>query len=147
MGSIKNHNIYKYNEVVYVRMMIRPLGLQNHSDKFTNSIWCAGITCFSLCLFFSTDGKITTLVSLDYEIKSVYNLTVIAMDLGTPSLNSTFDLTIMVQDVYDTAPQFAHSLYERAIDVNTPTSTVILGVTAGRYIKEYKIEGMQLFTL
>ncbi|XP_063447084.1 protocadherin Fat 4-like [Mytilus trossulus] len=85
-------------------------------------------------------GKITTLVSLDYEVKSVYNLTVVAMDLGTPSLNSTFDLTVMVQDVYDTAPQFTRSLYERTIDVNTPTSTVILGVTAGQYIKDYKIE-------
>ncbi|CAC5409358.1 unnamed protein product [Mytilus coruscus] len=85
-------------------------------------------------------GRITTLVSLDYEVKSVYNLTVIAMDLGTPSLNLTFDLTIMVQDMYDTAPQFPRSLYERTIDVNTPKSTVILGVTAGQYNIVYKID-------
>ena len=87
------------------------------------------------------DGSISTLVSLDYEEQSVYNLTVMAMDLGTPALNTTMAITVTVTDVYDTAPNFTQKLYNRTLDVNTPESTVILTLMAGKYDIRYEIEG------
>ena len=64
-----------------------------------------------------------------------------AMDLGTPVLNSTTVIHIMVQDVYDTAPKFAKRIYDKTIDINTQLSTIILSVNAGQYPINYAIEG------
>lgn len=64
-----------------------------------------------------------------------------AMDLGTPVLNSTTVIHIMVQDLYDTAPKFTKRIYDRTIDIDTQLSTIILSVNAGQYVANYAIEG------
>lgn len=65
-----------------------------------------------------------------------------AMDLGTPALNSTLDLTIHVRDIYDTAPHFPRSKYEISVDINEPINSFITTVSAGPYGANYNIEGM-----
>jgi hypothetical protein len=46
----------------------------------------------------SKDGTITTLTSLDYESANIHNITVIASDLGSPSLSSSAIVLVAVKD-------------------------------------------------
>ncbi|XP_071105938.1 protocadherin Fat 4-like [Haliotis cracherodii] len=69
------------------------------------------------------DGKVTSVRSLDFEHKEVYDLTVMAEDLGTPSLNSTTTITVHVNDTYDTKPQFTPDFYSVTVSVATPVGT------------------------
>lgn len=61
--------------------------------------------------------------SLDFEHKEVYDLTVMAEDLGTPSLNSNTTITVHVNDTYDTKPQFTPDFYSVTVSVATPVGT------------------------
>lgn len=61
----------------------------------------------------SKDGVITTAGKLDYEAQNTHNVTVVASDLGSPSLSSSALLVITVIDVpddssYAEVPVFAH---------------------------------------
>lgn len=70
----------------------------------------------------SKEGVITTLTSLDYEEEPVHNITVLASDLGKPSLTSTALVIVDVVDMQEPAdelssPIFAHRYYE--LEVST----------------------------
>lgn len=61
----------------------------------------------------SKDGIVTTTGRLDYEAQNTHNVTVVAADLGSPSLSSSALLVVTVIDVpddssYAEVPVFAH---------------------------------------
>lgn len=68
----------------------------------------------------SKEGIITTLNSLDYEEDPVHNITVLASDLGKPSLTSTALVIVDVVDMQEpveelSSPIFAHRYYEMEV--------------------------------
>ena len=75
-------------------------------------------------------GNITTLSSLDFETNCSYMLTVLALDNGFPSLNSTVIVDILVDPVPDIAPSFDQSSYMVLIHENLPVSTRLFQVSA-----------------
>ena len=75
-------------------------------------------------------GLITLQEMLDYESVSQYNITVVAEDLGDPTLNSTLFLIINVLNVDDTAPVFDVNQYNFSISENSSISTEVGIITA-----------------
>ena len=69
-------------------------------------------------------GVITTEVSLDFESKMFYNLTVEATNMV--GLSSTTQVLIHVRDVNDNMPHFTSSYYEGSITEAAPLSSVVL---------------------
>jgi hypothetical protein len=84
----------------------------------------------------SKDGTVMTIGKLNYETQNFYNITVVASDLGNPSLSSTALLIIRVIDVPEDAeeigqPMFAHRYYEVEVEENSvvPMVLLVLNVT------------------
>ncbi|NXW99477.1 PCD23 protein, partial [Larus smithsonianus] len=75
-------------------------------------------------------GLLTTAQLLDREIQNCYNLTLMALDDGSPALFATQVLTIVVLDVNDEAPIFLKQLYETAIRENQDPGEFVLKVEA-----------------
>ncbi|XP_036379466.1 protocadherin gamma-C5-like isoform X2 [Megalops cyprinoides] len=68
--------------------------------------------------------------SLDREKQSVHKLVLTAVDGGNPELSGTAEITILVLDNNDNAPQFERAFYEAALNENAPPGTEILNVKA-----------------
>lgn len=92
----------------------------------------------------SKEGIITTTGRLDYENQSVHNITIVASDLGSPSLSSTAVLMLTVTDVPDELevpekPVFISRYYELEIEenVHTPVELVTLNLT--EYYENFKM--------
>jgi hypothetical protein len=84
----------------------------------------------------SKDGTVMTIGKLNYEAQSLYNITVIASDLGNPSLSSMALLVIKLIDVPEDVeeigqPMFAHRYYEVEVEENSvvPMPLLSLNVT------------------
>ncbi|NXU52098.1 PCD23 protein, partial [Turnix velox] len=75
-------------------------------------------------------GLLTTSQLLDREIQDCYNLTVMALDDGSPALSTTQLLTIIVLDVNDETPVFLKQLYETAVHENQDPGEFVLKVEA-----------------
>ncbi|XP_028176911.1 cadherin-89D [Ostrinia furnacalis] len=97
----------------------------------------------------SKEGIITTTGRLDYETQSMHNVTVVASDLGSPSLSSTAMLLLTVTDVPDEIevsdkPVFISRYYELEIEenVHTPIELVTLNLT-----EHYETFKMKYFIL
>ncbi|KAG6460578.1 hypothetical protein O3G_MSEX012073 [Manduca sexta] len=93
----------------------------------------------------SKEGIITTTGRLDYETQTVHNVTIVASDLGSPSLSSTAILMLTVTDVPDEQevsdkPVFISRYYELEIEenVNTPVELVTLNLT--EYYENFKMK-------
>lgn len=56
-------------------------------------------------------GIVTLAKPLDREIRALYNLTVQAVDQGTPQLSSVTNLIVNVQDINDNPPEFENKYY------------------------------------
>lgn len=56
-------------------------------------------------------GIITLAKPLDRETKAMYNVTIQAMDQGTPQLVSVASLVVNVQDINDNPPEFTSKFY------------------------------------
>uniref|UniRef100_A0A4W5LPI8 Protocadherin 18a n=1 Tax=Hucho hucho TaxID=62062 RepID=A0A4W5LPI8_9TELE len=67
---------------------------------------------FKLQKTYENNYMILTNVSLDREKRSEFSLTVIAEDLGTPSLSTIKHFTVHVLDENDNAPRFQKGRYE-----------------------------------
>ncbi|XP_059201794.1 protocadherin alpha-3-like [Centropristis striata] len=67
---------------------------------------------------------------LDRESVSIYNVTIVATDKGTPPLSGTSVLSIHVSDVNDNAPLFPEPLINVYVKENSPVGTIIKTVTA-----------------
>ena len=59
----------------------------------------------------SARGTLATATTLDHETTASYNLTVQAIDRGSPALSSSVNVTITVGDVNDNSPVFEQSIY------------------------------------
>ncbi|XP_014782137.1 protocadherin-23 [Octopus bimaculoides] len=58
-----------------------------------------------------TTGDLYTTHSLDYETNTMYNVEILASDLGEPQLNNTHTITINVTDVCDNQIQLRPTVY------------------------------------
>ena len=72
-------------------------------------------------------GEILVNGSLDFESSQImYSLSILARDLGDPSLSSTTNLIINVTDVNDNAPVLSSDLYENVAVENYTIGTVVI---------------------
>jgi protocadherin Fat 1/2/3 len=60
----------------------------------------------------------------------MFNLTVQAVDQGTPQLSSTSGLIVMVLDINDNPPEFASKLHYSVVPEIAPLGTELVRVTA-----------------
>nr|CAD7597865.1 unnamed protein product [Timema genevievae] len=83
----------------------------------------------------SKEGIIRTVGKLDFETQASYNVSVVASDLGNPSLSSTAVLSVSVVDVHEEEeegsgeirrPMFAHRYYEVEVEENSAPMTPLL---------------------
>nr|XP_056711025.1 protocadherin-23 [Euleptes europaea] len=77
-----------------------------------------------------SSGLLTTTFALDCENQEYYNLTVVAVDEGTPALSATQILTIIVLDVNDEPPVFTKALYQASIYENKDPGEVVIKIEA-----------------
>ena len=49
--------------------------------------------------------------ALDYERKTLYELEVVALDLGNPSRTDTASVTVTITDINDNSPQVADNFF------------------------------------
>ncbi|NWX29081.1 PCD23 protein, partial [Notiomystis cincta] len=75
-------------------------------------------------------GLLTTAQLLDHEVQERYNLTVMALDKGSPALSATQVLTIVVLDVNDETPVFLKQLYHTAVHENRDPGEFVVRVEA-----------------
>eukprot|EP00118_Oscarella_pearsei_P006772 m.31271 g.31271 ORF g.31271 m.31271 type:complete len:2547 (+) comp31469_c0_seq1:266-7906(+) len=68
-------------------------------------------------------GDLIVSTSLDRESKSEYNFSVMATDKGTPSLNSTVSVRVLVLDVNDNSPKFSAKQFFFTLKENTANGT------------------------
>lgn len=68
--------------------------------------------------------------NLDREKVHVYNLTLKAVDMGTPPLSSTAHLVIYVNDINDHPPQFDQPKYFAVLSERTPVGSFVTAVKA-----------------
>lgn len=150
-GELSNHNFESVRMIPVYKATLEenaPIGTvvtkvyANDSDFIGNG---NGLILYSLpqkknhLNLFSIDSKegiVTTIGRLDYESQTVHNVTVIASDLGSPSLSSTALLMLTVTDVPDDVevsdkPVFISRYYELEIEenVHTPVELVTLNLT------------------
>ncbi|XP_015840547.1 fat-like cadherin-related tumor suppressor homolog isoform X6 [Tribolium castaneum] len=78
----------------------------------------------------SDSGIVTLAKPLDREIRAVYNLTVQAVDQGTPQLSSVSTLTVNVQDINDNPPEFANKYYFAVVPEIDAVGTEVVKVLA-----------------
>lgn len=92
----------------------------------------------------SKEGIVTTIGRLDYETQSLHNVTVVASDLGSPSLSSTAILQLTVKDVPDEVemsdkPVFISRYYEMEIEENVHTPVELLTLNLTEHYENYKM--------
>jgi protocadherin Fat 1/2/3 len=78
----------------------------------------------------SASGIVTLAKPLDREVRAVYNLTVRAMDHGSPRLLSTARLVVLILDVNDNPPQFASKAYFASVREDVGTESDVVRVLA-----------------
>ncbi|KAG3266103.1 protocadherin gamma-A7-like [Ictidomys tridecemlineatus] len=74
--------------------------------------------------------RLVTAENLDREKLSLYNITLKAIDGGTPPLSTETHISIHVADTNDNPPTFSHSSYSIYIPENNPRGASIFSVTA-----------------
>lgn len=93
----------------------------------------------------SKDGVVTTIARLDYERSKSHNLTVVASDLGSPTLSSSALLVINVIDVPEDIqtlerPVFAHRYYEVEVEENVPVPLKLLTLNVTEPYRSHKLK-------
>lgn len=78
-------------------------------------------------LFTTTEnGSIFTVVPLDREVRSQYDLIVEASDGAVDPRRTTFTLSVQVTDIDDNSPEFSQKTYVVNVPENSPVGTVVL---------------------
>ncbi|XP_060102606.1 protocadherin-23 [Heteronotia binoei] len=77
-----------------------------------------------------SSGLLTITFALDCENQEYYNLTIVAVDGGTPALSATQILTIIVLDVNDEPPVFTKNQYQASIYENKDPGEVVIKMKA-----------------
>ncbi|XP_074649083.1 cadherin-23-like [Tubulanus polymorphus] len=78
----------------------------------------------------STTGNIVSLVNLDYEQKTKYDLIVMGKDSGSPARNSTVSVTISIIDINDNSPVFYGIPYTATVQENGNPGILVATVLA-----------------
>ncbi|KAK8767142.1 hypothetical protein V5799_006076 [Amblyomma americanum] len=78
----------------------------------------------------SSSGDLSLVQSLDREVKDRYQLTVLAVDSGSPRQTGTGTINVLVSDVNDNAPRFERSRYTVSLPENQPVNTPLATITA-----------------
>lgn len=78
---------------------------------------------------------------LDFEEKSFYNITVIAYDKGTPSLQSSAKLWVTVADTNDAVPDFAKAVYTIEVAESAKPGDTVFTLDAGVGNFKYSLTG------
>jgi len=77
------------------------------------------------CVYVQVDAQ------LDFESVSVYNLTILAVDQGSPPLNSTSEFLVNVLDVNDVAPEFdRNARYQVQVLENMASGSIVFDCNA-----------------
>lgn len=79
---------------------------------------------------FGIAGELILAGALDREVRSSYELVVVARNPNNPLQNDTAVVRIEVSDVNDSPPRFDQTLYEFSIPENATVGTVVGGVAA-----------------
>lgn len=92
----------------------------------------------------SKEGIVKTIGNLDYERQRVHNVTIVASDLGSPSLSSTALLMVNVIDVPEDIhtlehPVFAHRYYEVEVEENVPVPLKLLTLNVTEPYRNHKL--------
>ncbi|XP_006891268.1 PREDICTED: uncharacterized protein LOC102857154 [Elephantulus edwardii] len=74
--------------------------------------------------------RLVTSRNLDRERLSIYNITVKAVDGGTPPLSTETHIALHVVDTNDNPPAFSHASYSVFVPENNPRGASIYSVTA-----------------
>nr|XP_034993474.1 cadherin-23 isoform X1 [Zootoca vivipara] len=69
-------------------------------------------------------------ISIDREEKDNYRLTVIAVDRGTPPLSGTATVSILIDDVNDSQPEFINPIQTVTVPESAEIGTVVAEMTA-----------------
>ncbi|XP_056677601.1 protocadherin beta-16-like [Monodelphis domestica] len=85
---------------------------------------------FTLKPTFSNYYELVTDAALDRERVSSYNVTVTAIDLGSPPLSASETVTVQILDINDNLPLFNQSSYTMYVTENNSPSLMIGGVNA-----------------
>lgn len=75
-------------------------------------------------------GEIYTASSIDREERDLYQLVVIALDMGQPALSSQVSLTITVLDENDNRPEFEQHVYDFSVFENQPSGEIAILVAS-----------------
>lgn len=92
----------------------------------------------------SKDGVVTTLGKLDFEHQSTHNITIIASDLGSPSLSSTAVVMVTVIDVPDEHSSeekqiFSHRYYEVEVEENIDVPVQLLTLNLSETYQPHRL--------
>ncbi|KAG8135304.1 hypothetical protein E2320_008328 [Naja naja] len=69
-------------------------------------------------------------ITIDREEKDQYRLTVVATDQGTPSLSGTATVSIQIDDINDSQPEFLNPIQTVSVPESASIGTVIAEMTA-----------------
>ncbi len=78
----------------------------------------------------ANSGEITLAASLDYESTQDYNLTVVAVDGGSPSQTGTAQVEVIVADANDNPPLFSSDSFSTAVPENELVGSEIFTAVA-----------------
>ncbi|XP_062874781.1 protocadherin Fat 4 [Trichomycterus rosablanca] len=78
----------------------------------------------------TSSGQLRLERTLDRELQDRYQLTVTAIDSGSPSLSGSATVVVLVDDVNDMVPSFASSSYHTSVSENAPTGSDVMLVNA-----------------
>ncbi|NXG21241.1 PCDGA protein, partial [Grallaria varia] len=108
------------------------LHVQDRDPGNNGEVRCSlnGSVPFRLEKSFEDYYRVVTARELDREKESEYNLTVRAVDGGSPSLQSSAVLTLRVLDVNDNAPVFVQERYSARLWENNAAGALVLRVRA-----------------
>lgn len=79
---------------------------------------------------FQTVGTLLLAEVLDFETKSLYNLTVVVSDRGVPQRSSSVAAVITIGDVNDNPPVFSRAEYTVSLSEGAAAGTEIIRLTA-----------------
>ncbi|XP_067652056.1 cadherin-87A-like isoform X2 [Haliotis asinina] len=112
--SIKDEDA-AYNAKMTVSCSSSDVGSHPTCDIFTVETVCTGPGTYS--------SSIVLQKQLDFESRIYYNMTVKAVDLGTPALTSSVHVSISVIDAQDTVPGFVNVPLTIFVKENVPQNT------------------------
>ncbi|KAM9376296.1 protocadherin alpha-8-like isoform 2-T2 [Pholidichthys leucotaenia] len=89
-----------------------------------------GSAPFKLKSNYKNDYSLVVDGPLDRENTSLYNVTIVATDEGSPPLSSNRIITVHVSDVNDNAPRFVEPVINVYVKENSPVGSVIHTISA-----------------